>query len=124
MTKFDTTGGVVFSTFIGGSDADHAHAIAIDATSRIFVAGTTWSSDFPVTPGAYDTTYAGGSWNGGDGFVVHFEVPIEQVGPPPGGSNPASPLYAQAWFWVAAGGVVVGISALILYLKSRRSGSP
>ena len=124
VTKFDATGGVVFSTFIGGSDADHAHAIAIDAASRVFVAGTTWSSDFPVTPGAYDTSYAGGSWNGGDGFVVHFEVPSEQVGPPPGGSNPASPFYTQAWFWVAAGGVVVGISALILYLRSRRSGSP
>ena len=120
VTKFDPTGGVVFSTFIGGSEADHAHAIAIDAASRVFVAGTTWSSDFPVTPGAYDTSYAGGSWNGGDGFVVHFEVPSEQVSPPPGGSNPASPFYAQTWFWVVASVAVVGVIAGIWYSRFRR----
>jgi len=122
-TKFDPSGGVVFSTFIGGSAADHAHALAIDAAERVFVAGTTWSADFPVTPGAYDTTYAGGSWNGGDGFVVLFEVPSEQVAPPPGGSQGAQPFYAQPWFWVVAGAVVIGLSASTWYWNSRRRGS-
>ena len=113
----------MFSTFIGGSAADHAHALAIDAAARVFVAGTTWSADFPVTPGAYDTTYAGGSWNGGDGFVVLFEVPSEQVAPPPGGSQGAQPFYAQPWFWVVAGAVVIGLSASTWYWNSRRRGS-
>ena len=47
------------STFLGGADHDEATSISIDASGNIFVAGYTGSSDFPVTPGAYDKTYNG-----------------------------------------------------------------
>jgi uncharacterized protein (TIGR03437 family) len=42
---------MVWATFLGGSDADAATAIALDSTGAVYVAGTTSSSDFPLTTG-------------------------------------------------------------------------
>jgi Beta-propeller repeat len=49
----------------GGSDL--GQAIAVDSTGRTYVAGITSSHEFPVTPGSFQQTFAGGI---GDGFVV------------------------------------------------------
>jgi len=51
-----------WSTVIGGSLVDLAywfHAIDVDAQDRITVAGTTYSTDFPVTPGVAQSTHGG-----------------------------------------------------------------
>lgn len=40
------------STWLGGSGDDAAFGVAVDANHHIVVAGSTTSSDFPVTPGA------------------------------------------------------------------------
>ncbi len=42
-----------FATYLGGSAADTLGGIASDAAGTLFLAGTTASSDFPVTPGAF-----------------------------------------------------------------------
>ncbi|MCX6896975.1 MAG: SBBP repeat-containing protein, partial [Verrucomicrobia bacterium] len=60
-------GSLLFSTFLGGSGDDSAAAIASDSTG-IYVAGLTYSSNFPSTPGAFDTTYNGF----GDMFATKF----------------------------------------------------
>ena len=49
----------------GGSDL--GQAIAVDSAGRTYVTGITSSHEFPVTPGAFQQTFAGGI---GDGFVV------------------------------------------------------
>jgi parallel beta-helix repeat protein len=49
------------STFLGSSDCDKAKAIFINNNMDVYVAGITNSSDFPTTPGAYDTTHNTGS---------------------------------------------------------------
>ncbi len=59
-------GGLVYATFLGGSDWDMGYGIAVDGGGNAYVIGRTWSSDFPVTEGAYSMTYSGS----GDAFVV------------------------------------------------------
>src|SRR3989454_331950 len=64
VTKLDATGGtLVYSTFLGGSNTDQGHGIAVDASGNAYVVGRTNSSDFPITPGAVDTTFGGGATN-------------------------------------------------------------
>jgi hypothetical protein len=60
VTKFNEDGStVLWSTYLGGSADDRGWAIGIDGAARPVVAGVTSSSDYPVTSGAYDTSYNG-----------------------------------------------------------------
>lgn len=61
-----------YSTFLGGSGADTAWALAVDADGFVYVAGQTSSAQLPATSGAFRTNYAGGSVVGGDVFVAKF----------------------------------------------------
>ena len=47
----------VFSTILSGSGQDYATAVASDAQGNTYVAGLTYSPDFPVTAGAYQTKF-------------------------------------------------------------------
>jgi hypothetical protein len=65
-TKLNAAGSaLVYSTFLGGAGDDTANAVALDASGAVYVTGSTSSSDFPTTAGAFDTSY-----NGGDAFLV------------------------------------------------------
>jgi len=60
VTRFEPDGsGLLFSTLLGGSMVDIGQSVAVLATGEIFVAGSTNSTDFPVTPDAFDQTYSG-----------------------------------------------------------------
>jgi uncharacterized protein (TIGR03437 family) len=50
-------GAPVFATLLGGSGQDYALAVTSDAQGNTYVAGLTYSPDFPVTPGAMQTTF-------------------------------------------------------------------
>lgn len=56
VSKFDPTGKLVFSTIIGGTGADNAYDLDLDASGNILVTGTTLSTDFPVQSNAFQTT--------------------------------------------------------------------
>ena len=49
---------LVYSTYLGGSTYDRASAIAVDSSGSAYVTGQAFSSDFPVTAGAYQTLCA------------------------------------------------------------------
>ncbi len=56
VTKLSPQGNsLVYSTYLGGSNTDHAYAIAVDSTGAAYVTGRTSSTDFP-TKNAYDNT--------------------------------------------------------------------
>lgn len=50
---------VTWSSFYGGSDADHGYAIATNKVDYVVLTGSTISNDFPVSPGAHQATIAG-----------------------------------------------------------------
>lgn len=57
VMKLSTEGSLVYSTFLGGSGPEYFdRAIAVDAAGAAYVTGRTASSDFPTTPGAFQTT--------------------------------------------------------------------
>jgi gliding motility-associated-like protein len=57
---------IIWSTYIGGTMADAAYGIKIIPDSVSYITGGTMSTDFPVTPEAYDTEFGGDV----DGFLA------------------------------------------------------
>ena len=61
VTKLNPTGtALVYSTYVSGSgdangDGDGASGIAVDSSFNAYIAGTTYSEDFPNTPGVFQT---------------------------------------------------------------------
>jgi hypothetical protein len=57
VSKLNPAGtALYYSNYIGGTSADGAYAIAVDAAGSAYVTGETWSNDFPLL-GAVQTTY-------------------------------------------------------------------
>jgi gliding motility-associated-like protein len=83
ITKFNPSGtNIMYSTYIGGSDADQPHSLVTDADSNLIILGVTSSNNFPTTTGAYDQTFNGGTnltedgityGNGTDIFVAKLD---------------------------------------------------
>jgi hypothetical protein len=52
---------LVYATYLGGSGGDQVMSLSLDAANNAYVTGDTSSLDFPVTTGAYQTTFPGSS---------------------------------------------------------------
>lgn len=74
LTKLNTNAAgaasLVYSTYLGSSGFAEGHAIAVDSTGNAYVTGRTSSTAFS-TPGAFQTTYGGGT---SDAFVEKFNT--------------------------------------------------
>ncbi len=66
--------GVVYATLLGGSLAEDLEDIALDGSGNLCLTGTTWSKDFPVTAGALQAGYHGGTEAAGDAFVTKLNA--------------------------------------------------
>lgn len=47
------------ATFIGGSNFEESHAMALDSSQNLFITGYTGSSEYPSTQGVFDTSFNG-----------------------------------------------------------------
>jgi hypothetical protein len=56
----------LFATYLGASADESPAGIALDSNANLYIAGTTDSTDFPATQGAFQNVLAGGT----DAFVV------------------------------------------------------
>jgi len=60
VTKINPSGtAIVYSTYLGGSDSDYAFGLAVDSAGNAYVTGLTKSTNFPVTPGAFQPVFGG-----------------------------------------------------------------
>lgn len=72
-TSLTGSDSLIYSSYLGGSASDAGRGIAIDATGNAYVTGSTRSSNFPVTVGAFQTTFGGGAVN--DAFIAKIGGP-------------------------------------------------
>ena len=77
ITKLTPSGSIAWTTYLGGSGPDDAHAIAVDGAGNVWVAGETVSPNFPTTAGAISRTFHGevddGPLRFGDAFVAKLD---------------------------------------------------
>jgi hypothetical protein len=70
VAKFNTSGQLRYSTYLGGSGDDAVMGIAVDSSGAAYVTGFTSSADFPVTSGAAQKNFTGPAGiTDGRGFV-------------------------------------------------------
>jgi len=69
IAKFNTSGHLKYSTYLGGTGDDWCYGIDTDSSNRIAVTGSTLSSDFPMDNAFQDTN---GGAAGVDYFITMF----------------------------------------------------
>ena len=68
VTEIDQSGFPVWSTYLGGSDDDWANGVALDGSGGIYVAGSSFSSDFPTVQ-----PYQAGAAGNSDALLVKLD---------------------------------------------------
>jgi len=77
VAKMDSTlSTLLASTYIGGSSDGYGYSVKVNESGEVYMAGETFSSDYPTTPGAYDRT-----WNGGfmDVMISKFDSTLSTL---------------------------------------------
>ena len=64
-------GSLLYSTYLGGSVSDYGTAITVDALGNAYITGEAWSSDFPTTMNAVQSTLKSAN---GNGFVARIDT--------------------------------------------------
>ena len=70
IAKFNSTGtALMWATYYGGSGNDYGRGIVVDDSGNVYVSGTAASTTTFTTSGAFQSTYAGGAY---DGYLAKF----------------------------------------------------
>ncbi len=72
LTKLSTAGNapLAYSTYLGGSGDDQGFGVGLDSTGNAYVAGFTFSTNFPTSPAAFQSALAGAD----DVFVTKIDT--------------------------------------------------
>jgi hypothetical protein len=101
VAELNSTGtGLVYSTYLGGSGGDIGNAIAMDTPGNVYVAGQTGSTDFPVTPGAFQTTNHASN-SGANAFITKL--------------NPAGAALVYSTYLGGSGGAINLTATLVMW---------
>ncbi|MCI0460726.1 MAG: SBBP repeat-containing protein, partial [Gemmataceae bacterium] len=99
VARLNSTGTALLqATYWGSSSSDYGNGLALDGTGTAYLAGTTGSTDFPISSNAQQTSYAGGF----DAFVTKLGVFAQPpaFAPGAGAVSAAGVRYADgAVFW-------------------------
>ncbi|MFC1725912.1 SBBP repeat-containing protein [candidate division KSB1 bacterium] len=99
VSKLNRAGsGLIYSTYLGGSDSEGAQSIAVDPDENIYILGYSKSSDFPTTLNVYDVSINAGydiilskinssgnllcysTFIGGDGEDIGYGLAVDTLG--------------------------------------------
>jgi len=69
IAMLDNTGRLMWASYYGGADMEHSAGCAFDDRGHILIGGTTWSTDLPISPGAFQPTMRSRQ----DAFLVSFD---------------------------------------------------
>lgn len=84
ITKFSPDGStLIYSTFLGGSDNDAPQSLVVNENDELFVYGTTGSSNFPTTAGAFEENFQGGIFLTGQGvsYTEGSDIFVAKISP-------------------------------------------
>jgi len=70
-----TGSGLVYSRYLGGGAYDAASSIAVDSDGSAYLGGRTFSSDFPTTPGAFQSSNPSAGVVSA-GFLTRIDPPV------------------------------------------------
>jgi len=91
--KMDRTlSNLIWSTYFGGSQDDAIYSVDIDQFSDFYFCGGTLSTNLPVSPGAFQANYQGGSADGFAGRMASDGTLLKNA------TYFGSPAYDQAYF--------------------------
>ena len=81
VTKLNSSGSaLIYSTFLGGDRYDWPLSITVDSSGCAYLAGNTYSTNFPTTVGAFDTTFSGGTDSFGSAYGDVFATKLNPSG--------------------------------------------
>ena len=55
------TSSLLYATYLGGSQKDYPHSLVVNRNNELVILGSTNSTNFPTSAGAYDRSYNGGT---------------------------------------------------------------
>lgn len=60
ISKFSAAGNtLIYGTYIGGTNNEQPHSMVVDSAGNLFMAGRTYSSNYPVLGSSYDNSFNG-----------------------------------------------------------------
>lgn len=79
LMKFDASGTLLASTFIGGNDYDFGFGIDVDMNGNPILGGDSWSGNFPTTPGTYQPVHSPVAATNGDITITRFTPSLNTI---------------------------------------------
>ncbi len=79
VTVLASNAELIYSGLLGGTGSDYGHGLAVRTNGDVFVAGETWSVDFPVTAATAFSKTCGCGPDTYDGFLAVLDIATDSI---------------------------------------------